>query len=316
METTTLIADPSAERGFHAAGPFDLADNAAYLRWRDAKLAGYPASAQDLIVPISDLGDPGQTERAILLDKCRKANMALYECHRAMTDGERARSRLLAFTRVMGLTRMEGHRSAAVDGIVALQVSEDQTRGGYIPYTDKPLSWHTDGYYNEPANTIRAFVLHCIREAADGGDSAFLDPEIAYIRLRDENPDFVAALMHSQAMTIPANIETDGKVRPESVGPVFSLDRTGALHMRYTARTRSIQWRDDPATKAAVKFLNDMLASEDPYIIRHKLAPGQGIICNNVLHCRARFQDDGAPSPENGRLLFRMRYLDRVNAAE
>ena len=84
---------------------------------------------------------------------------------------------------------------------------------GTSPYTNRPLSWHTDGYYNAPEDRIRSFILHCCRNAERGGESALLDPEIAYIRLRDENPRFIAALMHDEAMTIPANHEADGSVR-------------------------------------------------------------------------------------------------------
>ena len=60
--------------------------------------------------------------------------------------------------------------------------------------------------------------------------------------------------------------------------------------MRYTARRRYIAWRDDPDTRDAAAFTTDMLASGEPFVFRHKLEPGQGIICNNVLHARAGFR--------------------------
>ena len=50
--------------------------------------------------------------------------------------------------------------------------------------------------------------LHCISPARVGGENALMDPEIAYILLREENPDFIRALMHPQAMEIPAIAET------------------------------------------------------------------------------------------------------------
>lgn len=292
---------------------FDLADEGAYRRWRDDKLLYYPANASDLMVEIGDLANPGDSERHAIADRCRKANMAFYQCRREYDETDRLRNDLLEFARSMGLVRMEGHWSAAEDGIVALHASEDESRKGYIPYTDKPLSWHTDGYYNAPANRISAFVLHCVRAAPQGGDNGFFDPEIAYIRLRDENPDYVSAFMHPEAMTIPANATDGDRLRGASIGPVFSIDqRTGALHMRYTARTRSIEWRNDPVTQAAVKFLADTLANGDQLMFRLKLAPGQGVLCNNVLHRRTQFQNALSNSHHNGRLLYRMRYLDRI----
>jgi hypothetical protein len=153
-------------------------------------------------------------------------------------------------------------------------------------------------------------LLHCVRCAGLGGENGLLDHEIAYIRLRDENPDFIAALMHPQAMTIPANEEANGKLRAENTGPVFALDpHTGALTMRYTARKRNIRWREDAATQAAVCALERLL-SEDPLIMRVKLEPGDGVICNNVLHDRIGFE--GNPPPETGRLLYRIRSFDRI----
>ena len=116
-------------------------------------------------------------------------------------------------------------------------------------------------------------------------------------------------------MTIPANIEDNVEIRPAQTGPVFSVARdTGALHMRYTARTRSIEWKDDRNTRLAVGFLGELLASDSLYIIRHRLQAGQGIICNNVLHKREAFDDDAATGQE--RLLYRARYHDRISGTE
>jgi len=157
---------------------------------------------------------------------------------------------------------------------------------------------------------IRSMLLHCVRSASEGGENGLLDHEIAYIRLRDENPGHIAALMQPDAMTIPANEEADGKTRAENTGPVFTLDPdTGGLTMRYTARKRNIRWRGDAATQAAVRALERVL-SEDPLIMRVKLDPGDGVICNNVLHDRIGFETDPRPGP--GRLLFRIRSYDRV----
>ena len=128
--------------------------------------------------------------------------------------------------------------------------------------------------------------------------------------LRNE-PAYVEALMQPEVMTIPANIENGVEIRPQQTGPVFSLDeQTGTLHMRYTARTRSIVWQDDALTRAAVKALEELLATESGYIFHHRLQAGQGIICNNVLHKRTGFTDD----EKNGqrRLFYRARYFDRV----
>jgi alpha-ketoglutarate-dependent taurine dioxygenase len=129
--------------------------------------------------------------------------------------------------------------------------------------------------------------------------------------LRDANPDYVAALMQPDAMTIPARMDEDNVARPEQSGPVFAVDPDGGfLYMRYTARTRSIVWKDDTVTQAAVKTLADILASSE-YILTARLAPGMGLVCNNVLHTRSGFSD----SPGHRRLLYRGRYYDRLSFA-
>jgi hypothetical protein len=118
--------------------------------------------------------------------------------------------------------------------------------------------------------------------------------------------------MQPNAMAIPPNIEKGEEIRAGMTGPVFSVDSvSGQLHMRYTARTRSIEWHDDPLTREASKCITDFLASDSPYIFHHRLTPGQGVLCNNVLHARTAFKDDAAGGKT--RLLYRARYYDRIS---
>lgn len=295
---------------------FPLGDDEAYRHWRDAKLADYPNLPDQLTVEVSTLAVPTPAETGAVLEACRRANMCLYRSRQHLGDAQGTRRALAAFARHFGLLHFEAHRSAEADGIVALEVAGQGGRLGYIPYTNRPIGWHTDGYYNYegPTRMIRAMLLHCVHSASEGGENGLLDHEIAYIRLRDENPDYIAALMQPDAMTIPANEEADGKMRTENTGPVFIPDpATGRLTMRYTARKRNIRWRDDPATKAAVRALERVL-SEDPLIMRVKLNPGDGVICNNVLHDRVGFETDSGPGP--GRLLYRIRSYDRISDSE
>lgn len=211
----------------------------------------------------------------------------------------------------LGLTDLDHNPLADEDSISALQVMPGKSERGYIPYSNRRLLWHTDGYYNPPERRIRAFVLHCVRPAAEGGENALLDHEMAYLMLRDANPEFIDALMHPQAMTIPPNTEDAAQNRGAQTGPVFAIDAaTGALHMRYTARTRSIVWRDDATTRAAVACLAELLESDNPYVFRYRLQAGEGLVCNNVLHNRTGFND--APAANEGRLMYRARYYNRV----
>jgi hypothetical protein len=286
--------------------PFWLENRSGYDRWRDWKLAGYPKSVESLVVPVHDPRALTETEVEGLRRLCRKANMAVYASDLG-GDPDKAIPRRLGER--FGLTRLDSNLLADDDSITSLRVMPEKSGRGYIPYSNRRLLWHTDGYYNAPAQRIRAFVLHCVSPAAEGGENALIDHEMVYLLMRDTNPDLVAALMQPDAMTIPANIE-DGSERAAQSGPVFSVDQTGNLHMRYTARTRSIEWKDDAATRAAVRMLEQLLAEDSPYVFRHCLAAGQGLLCNNVLHNRTAFADD--VDKGLARLIYRARYYDRI----
>lgn len=285
--------------------PFDLDDDEAYARWRDAKLAASPARVGDLIVDVRDPERLSMSEHAALHYAVARANMAIYRSPGARTDKGVA----LALGAQLGLSRLDANWLADEDGVSSITVSDrSDDRGGFIPYTDRPIQWHTDGYYHPDARRIRAMVLHCVRPACAGGANALLDHELVYIALRDTEPEWVRALMAPHAMTIPAREDAGGVARTAQAGPVFSIDEDGALHMRYTARTRSIAWHDDAATRAAVAFIERLLGGGHPCVFRLRLEAGMGIVSNNVLHTREGFADD----PGAARLLYRARYLDRI----
>lgn len=291
---------------------FQLIHSGFYLDWRREKLAAYPKSAENLIVEVGNLRAPTSSETEAILANCARANMSFYKLSDSSgTGSDSTRADLQCFAQSLGLHTTEAHRSAAGDGIVALEVTSAKAQAGYIPYTKRRLSWHTDGYYNYhgPDNAIRAMLMHCARPALSGGENAYLDPEIVYIRLRDENPEFIEALMQPDVMTIPENREPDGTVRATNTGPVFFVDAIGRLAMRFTARTRNIIWKDDPVTTAAREFLSAVL-SDDPLIIRYRLSAGEGVICNNVLHNRTGF--DGDLEENSRRLLYRARYYEII----
>lgn len=300
------INSASASKG--AASPFSLSENVVYARWREKKLGSYPVSMDMLVVEIKDAFKPSSTEIAELSRICSRYNMAVY----VTSEGENAdRSIPRNIGAALGLTHLDPNMLADEDGITSLTVVEDKSGRGYIPYSNRRLLWHTDGYYNLPQHRIRAVLLHCVRPAVQGGQNSLMDPEIAYILLRDANPAYVEALIQPDAMTIPPNLETGEETRDARAGPVFSIDSTtGNLHMRYTARTRSIVWKDDEVTSAAVAFLDGLLKTESAYVLHNRLTAGQGLICNNVLHNRTAFEDSEDSTKK--RLVYRARYYDRI----
>lgn len=314
-----------------AASPFDLARPEAYARWRAAKLAEHPRRAGDLIVDVADPRRLTPAEREAMLDRCRRANMVVYRSPVRVEDKELPP--LLGAQ--LGLHRLDANWLADEDGISSITVHEKEPptplrvgppqgdhpawggpapdgrsgpKGEFIPYTDKPIRWHTDGYYHPEGRRIEGMILHCVRNAGEGGISHLADHEMVYLALRDANPDWVRALMAPDAMTIPERTDDTGVARPAQSGPVFYVRPDGGLQMRYTARTRSIAWKDDAVTRAAVAAIEQLLGSVQPWIFRLLLEPGMGIVANNVPHERTAFTDD----PQQPRLLYRARYLDHV----
>ena len=289
------------------SNPFDLNDDTAYLAWREAKLRRWPAGGDGIRVEVARLSHPRPAELEAIIDRLERCNSALVACpDPAQVDA----AALLAFGRHLGLHRPDSNLCADEQAVSAIAVRARGQASEYIPYTNRPLSWHTDGYYNVRGSEVRAWTLFCVCDAADGGENGLLDPEIAYLLLRDEDPALVGALMDPDAMRIPANVQGGTLLRPASAGPVFSVIE-GRLHMRYSARSRHIEWKSDPALSAARERLTRLLSQPSVYMFRHKLRPGEGYVSNNVLHNRTGFVE----STGAGRLLLRARYLDRAGTS-
>ena len=288
--------------------PFDLDNAAAYAAWRERKLDSAPRRIEDTLVALDDPRALTAGERDALLERCGVANMVIYTSN---TVGEEDKEIPRQLGAQLGLYKLDSHWLTDDDAISPISVRGAEERGErkeFIPYTDKPIKWHTDGYYNTPERTVRGLLLHCVQSAEAGGENQLLDHEVAYILLRDVNPDYIRALSRPDAMVIPARSDENGVARAAQSGPVFSVDDAGFLHMRYTARSISIEWRGDAATQAAVATLARILAATTPWTLHGRLEPGMGLICNNVLHDRSGFVE----TPERRRLLYRARYHERI----
>ena len=285
---------------------FDLNNVAAYEQWKQEKLTDYPSKLEDLVIEIKDPFSLTKGEKSEIISRCRQANMVIY--HTAKTWDEN-QPLLLSIMQQLGVTQLDHNLGAGEQGTSSL------TPGGsayanfekYIPYQAKAIGWHTDGYYNAPDRQIQTLTLYCQNESEEGGENDLLDHEIVYLLLRDKNPDYIRAFMQPDVMTIPARMENGEVARPDRTGPVFSII-SGHLHMRYTARTKSISWQQDEQTQVALKALEDILKNPLSYKFQGKLMSGWGLISHNVLHSRQAFKDN-----QQTRKLHRARFYDRMN---
>jgi TfdA family taurine catabolism dioxygenase TauD len=287
--------------------PVNLDNDDAYQQWRMQKIQAYDNSAHKKLIAIKGQHADKQ-EQAEILSACGQFNYCIYQ----LSDpglGSKLFVRELGL--LLGLHRLNGNLCSDEDNISSIQVKSEGRHAGYIPYTDRQLTWHTDGYYNKEEETIHAMVLHCVRPAQTGGENLMLDHEMAYIQLRDENPQYIEAFLQADVLTIPPNIEKGTVIRGAQSGPVFSMDAlNSSLHMRFSARTRNIEWKQDSLTQEAVECMKSLLGSNNPYVITYRMRAGEGIIANNVLHNRTAFVDSELENEK--RLLYRARYYDRV----
>ena len=290
-----------------------------YQKWRDNRLLNAHSDSPVEPVKINNPLVLDPSERNNILESIAVRNFAIYQYDAEQYPREQP---LLKLCCQLGMERTVSNPESGQDDVTQIACRSDQSAGAdkrpdnktaprYIPYTNRPLKWHTDGYYNASESQIRSFVIHCQSASLSGGDNFLLDHEIAYIQLHEKDPELASALCQQDVMTIPENIEQEKQIRQAYSGPVFSTDpETGCLYARYTQRTRNIQWKSDPVTREALDRLNDILDKANPWITRIRLEQGQGIICNNVLHCRSEFKD--GDNPEQTRSLLRIRFHDRI----
>ena len=171
-----------------ATSPFTLDCDSSYRRWREAKLAGASTRADQLLVNVANPAALTEDERDALLARLSAHNMALYQ----LPPGCESKALVQQLGAQLGITQLDANWLADEDGVSNITVARTATPGApradFIPYTDRAIRWHTDGYYHPAERQIRSMILHCARPAADGGENALLDHEIAYIALRDASP--------------------------------------------------------------------------------------------------------------------------------
>ena len=291
----------------HQLSHFELDNESAYLAWRNKKLSYYDQHKVTPNILIDNYEHLSNGERCQIKQQITHRNFALYKIKGAVSDLPGAQADIpVKIASQLGLLKSDKHLCGDDIGLSEIKVTENRTIGEYIPYTNHAINWHTDGYYNSDDKKIHSMILHCESDAIEGGENGFIDHELIYILLRDENPDFIQALFHEDSMIIPENRQKDVLIRPEQGGPVFSVCPWG-LHMRYTARTKSIIWRDDSLTQRAVERIREIYNEDSIYKIECRLQSGEGVVSNNILHMRTKFTDNDVGIKKH-RLMYRMRF--------
>ena len=276
-----------------------------YKRWEDKKLNGFVSQADALMVEIAEAESLKESEKTKILEQ---QNLVFYEfksmkstSHNTLQSSHNA---LLSLSKQLGLEDFDYNPKSDKTGLTLITVDNNSdTEDEYVPYTTKPLNWHTDGYYNLFNESIHSWLLHCHEPAKHGGENTFLDHEIAYILFNQQNKN-IPSLMDNIAYTIPENKKTG---RKSVDGYVFSFEnKYKKLHMRFTMRENNIHWNENAVNE--VNELKEIIKGSARYHIKYKLDYRQGVITNNILHNRSSFTN----LDNQTRLIYRIRSKKRV----
>jgi hypothetical protein len=286
--------------------PYLLANESEYQDWRARKLQ----YRQELpATRVFELDSQGRLPRS-MLEPLRK-QVAAHNFVIFQSASELDKVEFLALNSQFGLLELDANLGADEDRVTSLQVVADtDDRAQYIPYTNRAMNWHTDGYYNPYERRIDAFALYCVNQAGRGGGNYLFDHEMMYMLIRDQSPEALETLMCDDMLRIPANVQDNRVIRAEESGPVFSLQSNNcALNMRYTSRPQNIVWKADKRSTDALNLVREILMAGSA-MIEVRLQQYQGIVCNNILHGRQAFHD---MAEQPARLIYRARYHDAID---
>ena len=271
------------------------AKSAEFLRWAEEKEKNIPQNSDGILVNIHDINNVKTSEIAKIKETIYKYNSCIYSSKIAL----KSNTNLLKFVELVGMRTYDCNNidSNEISTITPLQNSKIN----YIPYTDKPLNWHTDGYYDK--KSIFSWLLHCVNPATQGGENYLLDHELVLREYLLRNDD-INNLMAEDALTIPENKYTS---RSEISTYIFSFkNKYKRLHMRFSMRKDNIgtSAKASPAIIKLKEIIEDDCAK---YSLTYKLQKNEGIITNNILHGRKAFKDDKVK-----RKLLRIRSYERL----
>ena len=271
------------------------AKSAEFLRWAEEKERNIPHNIDGIIVNIHDINNVKTSEIAKIRETINKFNSCIYSSKMAL----KSNTNLLRFAESVGMRTYD--RNNIESNEISTITPLENNKINYIPYTDKSLNWHTDGYYDK--KSIFSWLLHCVHPATHGGENYLLDHELAlreYVLRHDD----INNLMSEDALTIPESKDTS---RSEISTYIFSIkNQYKKLHMRFSMRKDNIG--TSPKAGDAVIKLREIIENDcAKYSLTYKLQKNEGIITNNILHGRRAFKDDKVK-----RKLLRIRSYERL----
>jgi gamma-butyrobetaine dioxygenase len=161
-----------------------------------------------------------------------------------------------------------------------------------LAFTGIAISPHTDNPYRDPVPTLQ--LLHCLSNAAFGGDSGLVDGFAAAAVLRDEHPDAFEVLTRT---SVRYRFDS-ADAHLAAVAPMIGLDAAGRIReIRFNNRSMQVppQGPDDAHRfYAAYRTFAELLL--DPAAqLTFRMTPGDCLVFDNtrLLHARTAFEAVG-----------------------
>ena len=251
-----------------------------FIEWAAKKDLDIPSNINDLKVSISDINHVSKTEISQIKQKLTKFNCCIYASGTDLDDN----SKIMRFAQSLGMRTFDSH-NIDDSAISTISANKDENNMRYIPYTNKGLNWHTDGYYD--SKPIFSWLLHCIEPALSGGENFLLDHELA-IREYILKYDDIIYLTNNETFSIPTD-----EVAKREITSNYVCDMNNEykkLHMNFSMRKENIIVNKD-SESAMSKLIKIIKEDCKKYHLTYKLSKSEGIVSNNILHGRNAFKD-------------------------
>ncbi|MFE0463566.1 TauD/TfdA family dioxygenase [Kitasatospora sp. NPDC058965] len=311
FQITELAADLTVAAATELAGHLEVL-------WSDGHRSRYPQRWLD-----AGAGDDGRTERGKQLWQAADFAAGLPEAHWSQYLGDDAeRAAVLRAVRrcgfallrgvpvepgtVLAVARSFGYvRETNYGALFDVRVEPDPTN---LAFTSAAIAPHTDNPYRDPVPTVQ--VLHCLENAAVGGDSGLVDGFKAAALLRAESPADFELLVRTPVPFVFRDRGTE--LRADR--PLITVDGRGRIR-EVRMNNRSIDRLDLPAERAEAfyaayrRFAAITLRPELQLAFR--LDAGDCLVFDNtrLLHARTAFEP-AAGSPGGGRRHLQGCYAD------
>ena len=251
-----------------------------FIEWSAKKDLNIPSNINDLKVSISDINHVSKTEISQIKQKLTKFNCCIYASGTDLDDN----SKIMRFAQSLGMRTFDSH-NIDDSAISTISANKDENNIRYIPYTNKGLNWHTDGYYD--SKPIFSWLLHCIEPALSGGENFLLDHELA-IREYILKYDDIIYLTNNETFSIPTD-----EVAKREITSNYVCDMNNEykkLHMNFSMRKENIivNKNSESAMSKLIKIIKEDCKK---YHLTYKLSKSEGIVSNNILHGRNAFKD-------------------------